>query len=376
MQDEKKHIVAVATNEIGVLNILNVIRMHNYHRVCLIIYVRSNIMLELAEKCKAFDFIDELQILKPVNRGSALRLFFAMLLPAQFFRLQNTKNNYYGANQKNFIIIVQNMMNAFILSRVFPKAEIQLVDEGLSTYTGRVTEKRYRSRIFKILYAFFGKRDYNELIDKLYLSDLSMIQTQFHNLIGEIKVHRTVLESLLCDQEYKYVLHQHATVYLGVPMFGLIDLCADADIDRPAFLENAESVLKILFNNIDGTIYYKQHPLEQTVHFDKFQPGKVNYIRNSWEKLVYNSIDDNTVIFNFFSTSVLFPKLVLNKEPYVIFLHRMLNNDLLNAEQVFQNFKNSYEDKSRVCAPRTESELVEIIQLVNERKQQHAKRTN
>ena len=333
-------------------------------------------MFELAEKCKAFDFIDELHILKPVNRGSTLRLFFAMLLPVQFFGLQNTKNNYHGENQKNFIIIVQNMMNAFILSRVFPKAEIQLVDEGLSTYTGRVTEKRYRSRIFKILYAIFGKRDYNELIDKLYLSDISMIQTQFNNLIGEIKVNRTVLESLLFDQEYKYVLHQHATVYLGVPMFGLIDLCADADIDRSAFLENAESVLKILYNKIDGTIYYKQHPLEQTVHFDKFQPGQVNYIRYSWEKLVYNSIDDNAVIFNFFSTSVLFPKLVLNKEPYVIFLHRMLNNDLLNAEQVFQNFKNLYEDKSRVCAPRTESELEEIIQLVNERKQQHAKRTN
>ena len=82
------------------------------------------------------------------------------------------------------------------------------------------------------------------------------------------------------------------------------------------------------------------------------------------------------MIFNFFSTSVLFPKLVLNNEPYEIFLHRMLNNDLLNAEQVFQNFQNSYEDKSRVCAPRTESELEEIIQLVNERKQQHAKRTN
>lgn len=376
MRDAKKHILAVATNEIGILNILNVIKMHDYYRVSLIIYARSNIMLEMAEKCKAFDFIDDLQILKPMNRGSASRLLFALLFPVSFFGLKDTKKHYYAIDQKNFIIIVQNMMNAYILSKVFPEAEIQLVDEGLSTYTGRVTERHYRSRIFKILYAFFGTRNYHKLIDKLYLSKPSMMQSKFNGLIEEIKVNQSAVHPLLFDRKLKHALQQHATIYIGVPLFGLIDLCGNTDIDRASFLTNAESVLRVLFNNIDGTIYHKQHPLEQTVDIAKLQYENVKYIRYSWEKLVYNSVDANTVIFNFFSTAVLFPKLVLDKEPYVIFLHRLLDNDLLNAEQIFQSFRNSYTEKSKVCAPNTQSELEEMIQIVNQRKKQHARRQN
>ncbi|MEH2948248.1 hypothetical protein [Sporofaciens sp. JLR.KK001] len=93
--------------------------------------------------------------------------------------------------------------------------------------------------------------------------------------------------------------------------------------------------------------------------------------RIMWEMVCMNSDLSDSVLISYFSTSTFTPKLIFGMEPYLIFLfnmdelkHEKYTNDegVLKPIMIdlFENFRDTYEDKDRIFCPTNLEELKEI----------------
>ena len=75
---------------------------------------------------------------------------------------------------------------------------------------------------------------------------------------------------------------------------------------------------------------------------------------------------ENRILITLTSTAVFTPKILFNKEPRVICLHKIIKNTKRTNvfDNIFEKFKSCYADKARVIAPRTVDELREQVQIL------------
>ena len=82
-------------------------------------------------------------------------------------------------------------------------------------------------------------------------------------------------------------------------------------------------------------------------------------------EVLYASMEDldQRILVSFTSSAIFTPKIMFDKEPLVISLHRMLRETRGSAifEGIYQKFKETYSQKERVMAPETFEELKECL---------------
>ena len=63
----------------------------------------------------------------------------------------------------------------------------------------------------------------------------------------------------------------------------------------------------------------------------------------------------------FFSTALFTPKMLYNKEPYLIFLYKILGIELFNANKLIRNLKSTYSNPEKIMLVENIEELFEIV---------------
>jgi hypothetical protein len=74
-----------------------------------------------------------------------------------------------------------------------------------------------------------------------------------------------------------------------------------------------------------------------------------------------NSITNNHVLMSFFSTAAFSPKIIYDKEPYVIFLHKITGFNFFNADILIYRLQSMYADSEKVMQPKNVKELSMIL---------------
>ena len=92
----------------------------------------------------------------------------------------------------------------------------------------------------------------------------------------------------------------------------------------------------------------------------------VDTINNSWELECIYSLSENKILVSFFSTSLLLPKMLTNKEPTLIFTYKIMSNDLSdikykNYELLIDMIRSCYIDKNKIYVPSTVNEMNDIL---------------
>ena len=356
--------VLVVANEIGIVNSLSAARMLGFQLPHLIILSRSELMTEIGWRCLKKGLVRSVSIYPSLNNISALRFLTILFLPKYSFRKFLKKLALTKGREKVNVVFVQSMLSALIIKRVIAAEEINLVDEGLSSYTGRVTNKRYRSKGFKLIASLLHGRNYERIVSRFFLAEPAMLSPDVTLPALKINFNVETLRDLLEKSDKSFAREQKKIIYIGVPLFGLIDLCKDQNIDRSLFLERAEKILSVLVTQMDGRLLYKKHPLEKTEDLKKKFKSEVGFIDGLWEEICFNCADGQMILFNFFSTAVTFPKLVLGREPTIVFLYRLLPADVLHGDEVVESLRKTYSDPSKVLAPSSIEELKRLVRTL------------
>ncbi len=108
-------------------------------------------------------------------------------------------------------------------------------------------------------------------------------------------------------------------------------------------------------------ILIRKHPRDKADYSDY----NVDFGDNMWELECMEAVREEQVLVSCCSTAQLTPKLLANKEPYLVFLFKLcLNNDSplisVNTDAV-NTIKEMYVNKEKICIPENVNELSEFI---------------
>ncbi len=111
-------------------------------------------------------------------------------------------------------------------------------------------------------------------------------------------------------------------------------------------------------------IIFKAHPRDKTPRGDFHYLASSGDINLPFE--VYASLQDfsDKILITNMSTAVFSPKMVLDQEPTLIFLFKILEHEIrnhANIDDLVRNFKDLYRDPTKIYVPESKEELEDIL---------------
>ncbi len=133
--------------------------------------------------------------------------------------------------------------------------------------------------------------------------------------------------------------------------------------DGAILLQNYYKMICSYFGN--DNVIIKNHPRDKNTREDTMKyynnyaiPSEVLYLNLDVEKKILITVN---------STAVVTPKLIMDKEPIIILLYKIMNKNSTNdanQDVFFHNFKKTYRDKNKFQIPENKNELINILDKI------------
>lgn len=140
----------------------------------------------------------------------------------------------------------------------------------------------------------------------------------------------------------------------------VLDTIRDVEFDQLG-MKRIASIYEYLNKRYREKLIFKQHPKDFTEHagYSYFRQRQMPF-----EAISYFADLSEKILLTNMSTAAFTPKMLFGQEPVIISLygimkeHRQGTN---NFEKLFQNFRELYTDPKRIHMPKTEAELIELL---------------
>ena len=243
-----------------------------------------------------------------------------------------------------------------------PNAKVWFIEEGSASYLGSIS-KKFTSKYRHLLYALFHKGPERVVPSRLFVNNVALCnntecpvfplpasnpdESDFARLLENI--FGSVGSNLIADGKIIFLSQPLELMHIPRYEFGTA---------RSIF----ERTLSNLIPYRSKTIV-RPHPREQRDDYQAFPVDKSGAL---WELLCSSTISDNHILIGAFSTAQLTPKLLYNKEPFVIFtcfLYSEIQSSLNYDEIVpmIDALRVSYRNPQKIAAPKTWEEYQETI---------------
>ena len=245
----------------------------------------------------------------------------------------------------------------YAIDRKNPAINLSLYEEGICEYYTLGSINWKKKMFHKLL---FGKY-YYEKCDSLYVHCPEAVD----NIWGNIKVKSIVSPehviglSGLLREVFEY--HEINPVFSKKYVF--IDDCYYGSKKRLEKEKQQGKMLKTIASIVGKeNIIIKLHPKSS----EKKYGSKYRYVKSHlpMELIAMNESVENKVFISLVSSSIVNFKLVLNKEPCVIVLQRLIdkkNNSESASNKVFYFAQKAYKEKWKFFIPEDEQELIDWL---------------
>jgi hypothetical protein len=300
---------------------------------------------------------------------NAISLFMLFVFPKFFLsKLRLTDESVCILENHYDVLVSQSQLYASLFRRINKNAEVYFIEDGLSSYTSRTVDPLSRSIYFRLADKIFFHRNLLSdvkmqllYVPKMYLGDIgSTKQLPVRNPENNIFYNRIF--------EYKdnAIYDSHKFVYLGAVYKELNNLTLNPNNvsndleDKCRFI--VDGAMKVPKKN---SFVYRAHPLENIDedHYKEF--CEFDTCNNMWEIECQNTITNNHVLVSFFSTASFTPKMLYGKEPYVIFLYKILDVEFFNACKLVYSLQAIYSNPQKIILVENLDELFTVIEKLD-----------
>lgn len=129
-------------------------------------------------------------------------------------------------------------------------------------------------------------------------------------------------------------------------------------------LEIQKKCLNAVDRSWTAPFVLREHPSSTTVT-DELAHAVPDKSGALWEMLCIDGfVSDNSILISFSSTAQITPKMLVGKEPILVFLAELLPDDFKDKRNMVETMSNAvemYENKERVLIPRSVEELSEVL---------------
>ena len=295
------------------------------------------------------NFVKNLIIYEPLRSRTKLQILFRLLRNNLKYKIRKgrlpDRSNATGVD-----IFSQNYIYVLFFFRFVRLVKFHLIDEGLSSYTGRVLDPKYRSSLFKALARFKFISGFLPEAVGLYL-----LHPQFFHKKASFNVQRIQGAFYLDNFDGIKIptSHLHNTIFLGSDLDSMHNLLVSGEFDKKKYVEFTR-----YFSRLFPDCIYKRHPSEDRRRCQEYWAGDFLETELPWE-LLSSRLDPSIFVISIFSTACLTPLLMYKKQIKVVFLYKLLGYDLLNSDDVIEKIQDQY--NNLIFIPTTLPELELLI---------------
>lgn len=257
----------------------------------------------------------------------------------------------------NYITFTSGTELEVALTRIFPKAKTIAYDDGLGSYVGDIIHDHKLYWIWKIL----GRKTSNIWPDCLYVNNVEFCDSTL------TKNKKELLSLNKCTNQYKHMICDifnvsQNTLYSERPIVYLSQPLDEVKRYVNGYEDKIENVLK-QFNQYG---IYRKHPRDN--HITKLN-YKIDSSRCIWELICANQITEENILVSVCSTTQIIPKIMYNKEPWIIFTYKLCGIEegyifKTRFNPIIQKIKDKYCDKSKILEPKSFKELEKMIYTI------------
>lgn len=231
------------------------------------------------------------------------------------------------------------------------KAQIELFEEGSASYNPidllQMQPYLYR-QVARIFHNTVDLREYR----RLYLLNSRMYFSDKADLVVEIPKFNDVYL-----QELRILFSDLNKQDIDKPIYWISQFLNNEDFNLML-----DQVLNKL-NNYHDEVLFCQHPrnyLENKYHFSENSGSHI------WELKILDKEDfDDKLLISVHSTACFSPKMLYDKEPYIIFIYKLGSYEVSNMtpalEKTIAAFKASYSDPDKVMIPENIEEFEKCL---------------
>lgn len=312
-------------------------------------------------RIKKYNIFNEIYEYNLIPKDNKLIYLFSDFVQAVFPKrfVQWITKDYINLKKETFncITFTSGTELEVALTRIFPKAKILAYDDGLGSYTGDIIHDHKLHWIWRIL----GRRTDKIWPDCLYVNNVEFCDSTL------TKNKKKLLSLEECSNQYKNMIFDifnvcPSVLYNNRPIVYLSQPLDEVKEYIKEYEDELENVL-VKFNKYG---IYRKHPRDN-------HNTKLNYeVDNSkciWELICANQITDDNILVSVCSTTQIMPKILYNKEPWIIFTYKLCGIEggyifKTRFNPVIQKIKEEYYAKSKILEPESFKELEEMINTI------------
>lgn len=312
----------------------------------------------IAERIKEKRIFKKVFLCKRVKRARTEMGFFVKCLSAEgilseyLFDDDNIKTLHFS---KIYTGDTDPIAVAFSYLSGFP--EIALYEDGLGTYLFRTPAMPRRGKIERNICERFKLAEYTLSINSIYvrkpkLCDNLLIQkiVKIPEISGNERFRATIKDIFLYEDNA--ALKNNKVIYLSQPL--------STDVRTYNGFPITEKIVELLDEICEYTIRF--HPRESVLEINS-KRCTIDLSKSMWELDCIYELTDNHILMAAGSTAQFSPKILADKEPFLVFLHRIVFRKEYadRLEKKINEFSRLYKDKKRIFMPSTVQEVAKII---------------
>ena len=311
----------------------------------------------ITERVKQSEVFENVYFISPIL--DIKRKMFALFFPRCALKKYSGNTINFKTRYSNSCFFSTDLfVQAFF--RSFEYGNVIRLDDGLASYFGDITYRATKKLLFLNKYVF--KNRIIRQFTKLYLNSPDFYNGELKNIICEMPKFKNSRE--ICDILFKIFQYQKNDLYKN---HEVIFLTQPFDESYHYNCETERKILELLQELFGERFLVRIHPGQKPGGYDNFCTDKIN---NMWELECLEQLSDNNILIGTYSTAQIFPKLLLDKEPYIIFLYKLLfdnaqyNNCCKAADSLIPSLIKAYQHKEKIFVPKTFKELVNVLKEV------------
>ena len=359
----RSNICCVADSYYQLLNLLSII----YHQIDadgnnIDLYVNSNLLENnnlVFEKIKCFWGIKNTYRVFLKDDHSIKQIYMRFCTPNKYV-LERTDNKEFQYEMYDRIYLANPTHFALSIILCNKSADVIYYEDGLGSYYLDLIKYEY-PLYQRLLYSIVGNDLRRTYPSKIYLNSIDMYNGRMTN---------NVYCNLMLgdnDEEYIKLIHSVFTidtdkykdkkvVYITQPLYTIKSYKSE----NKKILDNIENVL---FSRKD--LLVRVHPMDKTEY--NLPEKIIDRACGNWELVSEKTIGNKSVMIGFYSTAQFIPKLLYQREPFVVFFYRLFPglvdiNELVQMEKTIGFLKSQYNNKEKILVPESLSEMISMLE--------------
>ena len=305
----------------------------------------------LFDNIYSFDFIYKKNLIKYI-----MNVFYQIFYPEKYINLVLKDKEDLTKKSYDLITVTSGTEFEVAMTRLFPNARTIAYDDGIGSYVGDIIHDQCLNWFWLLVRS---TKHINP--ECLYINNISFCESKISTKYINLKRYQD------CNEIYKrninqifsynkYSLYRSKTiVYLTQPMQEF-----SSNVDALEF-----ELQQVLLKYSSDTIIRK-HPRDSVQANTQITIDKSNLL---WELICAKELHEKHVLISVCSTAQMTPKLMFNKEPYLIFTYKIFikkinNRDLKVIESIVNKICDLYINKEKVLIPKSISEFQECLQNI------------